>query len=128
MILVDTTVIVDWLRGKDAKLNALLPSLPVAICGVTQAEILHGARDAAHRAKLLAQLSALAFVPIPDSMWIALGDNLATLRSKGLTVPFQDAIIATAALVNDIEVWARDGHFPEMQKHIPALKLFQEPP
>jgi predicted nucleic acid-binding protein len=33
MILVDTSVVIDWSRGKDAKLRLLLPSLPVAVCG-----------------------------------------------------------------------------------------------
>jgi predicted nucleic acid-binding protein len=128
MVLVDTTVIVDWLRGRDARLGRLLPTLPVAICGVTHAEILHGARDPAHRTRLLAQLAGFPLVPIPDSVWTAVGDNLAILRSRGATVPFQDAVIASLALVNDIEVWARDRHFPDIQLVIPTLKLFQEPP
>jgi predicted nucleic acid-binding protein len=128
MVLVDTTVMVDWLRGRDARLSKLLPTLPVAICGVTRAEILHGARDPAHRTRLLAQLAGFPLVPIPDPLWTAVGDNLAILRSRGVTVPFQDAVIASLALVNDIEVWARDRHFPDIQLVIPTLKLFQEPP
>jgi predicted nucleic acid-binding protein len=36
MILVDTSVVIDYVRAKDARLQALLPTLPVAICGVTQ--------------------------------------------------------------------------------------------
>ena len=39
-----------------------------------------------------------------------------------------DAVIATVGLANDIEVWARDPHFPMMQLILPALKLYQEPP
>jgi predicted nucleic acid-binding protein len=128
MILVDTTVIVDWLRGRDARLNALFPTLPVAICGVTVAEILHGARDPAHRTRLLTWLGTLPLVPIPEALWTAVGDHLAMLRSRGITVPFPDAVIATLALANDIEVWARDRHFLDIQKAIPSLKLFQEPP
>lgn len=29
---------------------------------------------------------------------------------------------------NDIEVWSRDPHFPIMQKILPRLRLFTEPP
>jgi len=128
MILVDTSVVIDWSRGKDAKLRLLIPSLPVAVCGVTQAELLHGSRDPAHRQKLLADLGTFQFVPMPDASWITVGDNLAALRSRGVTVPLADAIIATLAIENGIEAWARDPHFTAMQKVLSQLKLFQEPP
>jgi predicted nucleic acid-binding protein len=43
-------------------------------------------------------------------------------------VPFPDAVIATLGIESDIEVWARDHHFPTMQKVLTKLRLFQEPP
>ena len=39
MILVDAGVLIDFLRTKDPKLVRLFRSLPVAVCGVTRAEI-----------------------------------------------------------------------------------------
>jgi predicted nucleic acid-binding protein len=128
MILVDTSVVIDWSQGKDAKLRLLMPSLPVAICGVTQAEVLHGSRDPAHRQRLLADLAAFHFLSLPDALWIAVGDNLATLRSHGISVSLADPVIATLGIENGIEVWARDAHFPLMQKALPRLKFFLEPP
>lgn len=128
MILVDSSVVIDWVRGKDAKLQTLMPSLPVAICGLTQAELLHGSRDPAHRQKLLSDLATFQLLPIADSIWIAVGDNLASLRRSGITVPLADAAIATLGMANDIEVWARDPHFSMIQSILPALKLFSEPP
>ena len=98
MILVDASVVIDWSQGKDAKLQQLMPSLPVAVCGVTQAELLHGSRDPAHRQRLLADLATFQFLPIPDALWITVGDNLAALRSNGVTVPLPDAVIATLGL------------------------------
>ena len=127
MILLDTSVVIDWLRGKDPKLRGLLPALPVAICGITQAEILNGSRDAAHRRQLLADLAHFPVIPIPADLWRAVGDNLAALRQRGITVPFQDVVIATLAAESNIEVWARDPHFAMMRKAIP-LRLYQEPP
>jgi predicted nucleic acid-binding protein len=56
------------------------------------------------------------------------GDNLAVLRAAGVTVPFTDAALATLALSLDIELWARDKHFPVIRKVLPQLKLFPEPP
>ena len=128
MILVDSGVLIDFLRTKDAKLAALLRSLPVAVCGATRAEIFCGARSAADRQRLVVFLSPFQQVSIADSLWDALGDNLAVLRASGITVPLADAIIATVGMENGIEVWTRDPHFPMMQKVLRPLRLFQEPP
>ena len=128
MILVDTSVVIDYARGKDAKLQALLPTLPVAVCGITRAEMLSGVRDPAHRQSLLTLLATFGQIAIPDSLWDIVGDHLATLRGAGVTLPFQDAVIATVAIINDVELWTRDHHFVQVQRILSALKLFQEPP
>jgi len=128
MILVETSVVIDWCRGKDAKLQRLMPSLPVANCGVTQPEMLHGSRDPGHRQRLLADIASFQFLPMPEPIWSAVGDNLAALRASGITVPFPDTVIATLGIENDIEVWARDPHFPAIQRVLTRLKLLQEPP
>ena len=128
MILIDTSVIIYCMRTGDAKVDKLLRSLPVSVCGITHAELLHGARTPAERKKLLTFLAGIAHVTIPDTIWDAVGDNLSILRSKGVTIPFPDAVIATIAILNDIELWTRDTHFGLVQSAIPALKLFIEPP
>ena len=40
MILADTSVVIDYMQGKDPRLQPLLLALPVAVCGVTRAEVL----------------------------------------------------------------------------------------
>jgi predicted nucleic acid-binding protein len=101
VILTDTSVVIDYARGKDAKLAALVPTLSVALCGVVRAEVLAGARDPAHRATLLALVDSFPSLPITDPVWDAVGDNLRALRASGVTVPFQDVVIATLAVAND---------------------------
>jgi predicted nucleic acid-binding protein len=128
MILVDASVLINFLRTKDAKIDGLLRSLPVAICGVTRAEILAGARNPSERQKLMTFLHPFQHLPILEAAWDQVGDNLAALYAKGISVPFPDAVLATLGIENAIEVWARDPHFPTMQTILPALKLFQEPP
>lgn len=128
MILLDASVLIDFDRGKDAKLDALLLTLPLAVCGPTRAEFLHGARNPAHRAKLVASLGGFAQVSIPDTLWDEVGDNLALLRNRGLKIPFPDAVVATVAIAYDLELWVRDAHFKMVQQHLPALRLFAEPP
>jgi predicted nucleic acid-binding protein len=128
MILVDTSVVIDYANGRDAKLNGLLPTLPAAVCGVVRAEVLHGARNAADRQNMLSVLAGFQQVLIPDVLWDVVGDNLATLRAAGVTVPLPDAVLVTLAIDRDVELWTRDKHFALMQPVLPALKLFQEPP
>ena len=128
MILLDTSVLIDYFRTSDRRLLALMQQHAAAICGVTRAEVLHGALGAQHRQRLLTTLNTFGQVLIPDALWDSIGDNLAVLRSRGVTVPFADVVIATVALAADVELWARDGHFADVQRIIPALRLFQEPP
>ena len=128
MILVDAGVLIDFLRTKDAKLAQLFRSQPLALCGVTRAEILAGARSSPVRTKLMRFLGTFHQVAIPDPCWDLVGDNLATLAARGITIPFPDAVVATVGIENDMEVWARDAHFPSMQRVLTRLRLFQEPP
>jgi predicted nucleic acid-binding protein len=127
MILVDSCVIFDYTRGKDTRLLDYFRSLPAGICGITRAEVLHGTRSPSHRATLIALLNYFAQVRSPETIWDAVGDNLAILRRSGITVPIQDVILASIALEGGYEVWTRDAHFTAMQKFLPALKLFVEP-
>jgi predicted nucleic acid-binding protein len=128
MILVDSSVVIDYLRTGDPKIPAVSRANGAAVCGVTRAEILHGARGSKDRQRLLTVLNAFGQVPTPDSLWDDVGDNLAALRAAGVTVPFQDVVIATVAIANDIELWTRDNQFTLIQRVLPRLRLFQEPP
>jgi predicted nucleic acid-binding protein len=128
MILVDTSVVIAYQRTADPKLAKLLRTLPVALCGVTRAEVLHGVRSSAEHANVLILLNAFLPLSIADALWDQVGDNLAVLRAGGLTIPFPDAVLASAAIANGIELWTRDRHFTLVQQLLPALKLFPEPP
>jgi predicted nucleic acid-binding protein len=128
MIMVDSTILIEYFQKKDQRLLNLMKAHDGAICGIVRAEVLHGARDARHRARLLIGLNALNQISIPESLWDIVGDNLDASRSVGLTVPFSDMCIATIAMSLDIEVWTRDKHFSAIQTALPQLKLFQEPP
>jgi predicted nucleic acid-binding protein len=128
MILSDTGVLFNFLRTKDAKLAHLLRTHSVAICGAVRAEVLAGSRNPNDRQRLMTFLQPFHYVPLPESCWDRVGENLAVLYGAGVSVPFADAVIATLGIENNVEVWARDPHYALIQKHLPALKLFQEPP
>lgn len=128
MTLVDTSVIVDYLRSGDATLVGLFQSLPGAVCGTIRAEVLHGARSLADRARLLTVLDAFLQTATHESVWDQVGDLLAKLRVNGVSVPFNDVVIACVAVSAGIELWTRDNQFQKIQQHEPRLLLFHESP
>jgi len=128
MILTDTTVVIDYLRVPTARLVKIIQAHQAAICGATLSEVYAGARSPADFKKYDNALSLFSVVAIRKKTWANLGRNLAQLGAKGITVPFPDGLIATVAIDNDLELWNHDRHFADMQKVLPALKLFQEPP
>jgi predicted nucleic acid-binding protein len=128
MILVDANVLIGYLKKPEAKILSLFQVHQAALCGITRAEVLHGARDPADRQRLLQLLNSFAQVAIPDTIWDEVGGALAALRAAGVTVPFPDAVLACVAIACGIELWTRDQHFTLMQAVLPKLRLFQEPP
>lgn len=127
MILVDTSVVIDYVRTADQRLLWLFVNHN-AICGVTRAELLQGVRNAQDRARTLVALNGFQAVPTPEAVWDLVGDHALILRRGGVTMPFADVIIATGAITHDLELWTRDGHFRLAQPLLPALRLFTEPP
>jgi predicted nucleic acid-binding protein len=127
MILSDTTIIVAYWRKPSAAQRHIFSSCPVAFCGITRAELYVGAKTEQEIANYAAELSLLNEIPLDNSIWGEVGRNLRTLRLRGITVPFTDAVIATVALENDLEVWTYDAHFKLIQTVILGLRIFQEP-
>jgi predicted nucleic acid-binding protein len=127
MILLDASVVIDALRDPNSPLREVFITYDGAICGVTRAEVLHGARSSKDFLDLRASLEAFPQVMMPEELWGTIGLVLYSLRTAGVTVPLADAILATVAIEHDLELWTRDNHFAAIQKVQPALKLFEEP-
>lgn len=128
MTLVETSVAIDFMRSGDAKMASLLKVISACLCGITRTELLQGAKSVADRQRLMTFLNTYATIDIDNATWDMTGDLNALLRQRGITVPFQDAVIAGVAIANGIELWTRDRHFKLIQSVVPQLKLFQEPP
>jgi predicted nucleic acid-binding protein len=128
MIVVDTSVVIDYLRASDRKLLHLFQHHDAAICGVTRSEVLAGMRSPGHRQRIVAALDVFRQIETNEALWDRLGDHLSALRTNGVSVPMADVIIATIAIENDAELWTRDRHFQHVQAVLQQLRLFQEPP
>ena len=128
MILLDTSVLIHFLRTADPKIAAVLTANSVAVSVVTRAEILHGSKSEPDFRKLTAMLDQFLQVGVEPDPWDDLARNLYELRRRGIVVPFPDALIATIAIRNSLDLYAYDKHFPLVKAAFPSLKLFVEPP
>ncbi len=130
MILVDTSVWIDFFNGKELPHVATLERLiaqeaEIAICGVILTEVLQGiANDKEHK---LTQtyLQALVMLEIKDALWLYAAEIYRNLRKKGLTVrKINDCIIAATALHYDCLLLHNDKDFTTIQLHYPLKTKF----
>lgn len=124
MILLDASVLIAYLRNRDPLLAKELNDLELGICGPTRSEILHGAREENDFKKLLVLLDQFHKVELHEELWDQVGRRLYELRTHGIIVPFTDAVLATLAIEQNIELWAFDSHFELMTTILP-LRLYK---
>ena len=128
MILLDTSVLVRYLRTADPTILNVLKANPAAVSPITRAEILHGAKNDQDFQRLTSMLDDFAQVSVEPAAWEDLARNLYLLRHRNVMVPFPDALIATVAIRESMELWTDDADFQSMQRVLPSLQLFQQPP
>ena len=115
-ILIDSDILIDVSRGRDAGLVAKWDSLArgqalLACSPVTVAELWHGARPQEH--KILEDLfGVIHCVPIDLEIGRRAGDYLRVF-AKSHSVELGDALIAATASVHGLELWTRNRrHYP----------------
>lgn len=127
MVLVDTSAWIEAHRLKGdvtAKLavRGLLDAFEATFCGPVEMEFLGGARPEA-RERLQAWCSVVPYLRNDQKVWRQAAGHFSALREVGLTVPWNDVLIATLALQADCRVYALDKHFDAMAP-ILGLKLY----
>ena len=123
MILVDTNVIVDIWKNADDVYAKLFNTEHVCICGVIRSELLHGAFSEKNLAEISEKLDLITEINIKESDWDGFGRFLYLLRTNGLSVPYQDALIAFTAITYGVPVLTRDKHFRLIQVIDSRLQL-----
>ena len=124
MVLVDTSAWIEFFRrdgNAEVKLamRGLLDEFEAALCGPVEMEFLGGARPD-EKEKIRSWFDVLPYVRNDLKIWRQAANTFSDLRSKGLTIPWNDAIIATLTLQQDCRVYAVDKHFTAMA---PLLNL-----
>jgi predicted nucleic acid-binding protein len=129
-VLVDTSAWIAYLRPGDSPLDEILPQIVrggrARLCGPVMSELLQGVRDNHQTARLNSLISALPFVEIERSDWLAAGLSLRRLRGQGITVPLSDALIATVAERRALDLLTLDAHFQHFE--IKRLRIGPRPP
>lgn len=111
---------IRYLRTAAPEIHHSLHAQPVAVSVVTRAEILHGAKNDLDFDRLTNILDAFVQIGVDSGAWVDVARHLYQLRRRGILVPFQDVLIATLAIRQDIEVWTYDTHFQLMQSVLPS--------
>ena len=130
MYLVDTSVWVDYIRGRDHThvrfLRDLLSNpLAVSITPLIYMEILQGARDPAAYDRLQRYFSGQRFVDFeqPVAGHAAAARLYLDCRRRGVTVRSSlDCLIAQCAIESDLTLFHHDRDFLNIGSVVPALK------
>jgi len=134
VLLVDTTVWVDFFAGRPAPHVAFLESAleqdeDVCTCGVILTEILQGIRNDAQFKKTSAHLDTLLFLPMGQRTFVKSAEIYRHLRRKGITVrkPI-DCMIAAVAIENSVALLHNDKDFAPIEKHcgLKTVKLARQ--
>ena len=124
MILVDSSVWIDYLRGNATpqtyKLDALLGVVPLAIGDLILTEILQGCATEKEFNAVKRTLGALDFVVLGgEDVAIEAARNFRKLRALGNTVRKTiGTIIATRCIVGGYELLHSDRDFDAFEQHL----------
>ena len=123
-ILVDTNVMIDYMKRPSEKMKEIFQNEDVVISGVVVSELLHGALSEKEMKSLEEDLNVFESLNIGKGDWTEFGRFLYKVRKSGLTVPYPDALIAFVAISNDVPVWTKDKHFKLIMAADERLKLY----
>lgn len=122
MILVDTSGFVAFYQPKSnpeiQKIMArIIAADLVAINGMIQTELLAFAHSKREYTLLENDLNAFHWLALDKEIFDTASQLGYTLRRKGLTIPSTDLIIASTAIVNQIELYHVDKHYKQIALH-----------
>lgn len=122
MILVDSSVWIAHLQGRDtiavAKLRVAAAREPLLLGDLMLLEILQGARDDRHAARIERSLRAYQIVPLlDDELAVQAARNYRRLRDRGITIrKTADLIIGTYCIAHGHRLLHDDRDFRPMEQ------------
>jgi predicted nucleic acid-binding protein len=122
VVIVDTTVWVDFFRGKNTPEVGILERLvtedeDICICGVILTEVLQGIRSDAEYIETLSRFDSFLFLDLNRQTFIKAAQLYRTLRRRGITSRKPvDCMIAAVAIEHDIPLLHNDRDFDPIEK------------
>ncbi len=119
LILVDTSVWIDYFRGKSEavqKLDKIIDQGLVLVSGLILQEVLQGSRDRTAFERLRKEMEIWKYEKELPEDFIEAARLFAKLRWKGVTIPPSDCLVAAVALRRRVPLFARDAHFESIKE------------
>lgn len=122
MIIADTDVLIDFLRGRDTadRIAFELKKGRISTTAITAFELWSGAKTPQHAAAVETLLSALPILPLETQAARRAGEIQRTLEKNGNPIGMADSLIAGICLEQDRFLLTRNRkHF----ERVPGLQL-----
>ncbi len=132
MILVDSSVWIDYFRAADTPQVALLDSyfgsVPLAVGDLIAAEVLQGVRDGREFKLVKKTLDAFEHVDLVGyDLAVRAAQNYRSLRDRGVTVRKTiDTLIATYCIENGVTLLHADRDFGPFESHLGLKVAYSE--
>ena len=123
MVLVDTTVWIDFFGGQDsAQVKALVDLLEgssnVCTCGIILTEVLQGIRDDEAYRKAVSSFENFLYLHMSRETFIEASALYRSLRRRGITVRKPvDCMIASVAMKHDVPLLHNDRDYDQIARH-----------
>ena len=118
-VLIDTSAWIEFLHGNSGPMadsvQVALELHQARLCDPVKAELLQGAKGNKEKEQLQLIFDAVPSLETQESDWIQTGEMLHNLRSKGVTLPLSDALIAAIAQRHQTSVLTLDQHFSHLE-------------
>ncbi len=117
-VIVDTSIWIEYFKGNEAAAKFIhdQANFEVNLAGPILTELIQGIKTESEKSAFSMIMASLPCITISDQDWVNAGEIGSDLRKKGVTVPFADLIIYTAALNNNCSILTLDSHFEMINK------------
>ena len=122
MVLVDTTVWVDFLNNKKTAHVQALEQLvadeeDICTCGVILTEVFQGIRDEADYSRTYSRFDAFLYLPMDRHTFVKAAELHRSLRRRGITIrKTVDCMIAAVAMEHKVPLLHNDKDFDPLEE------------
>jgi predicted nucleic acid-binding protein len=122
MLLIDSTIYVDWLRRRVEPQEIIEPWIrarELAICGVIRAEVIRGVIDPRQKTRITELFDVLEEAQTDSALWHDASELAWRLNRRGTILPLTDIVIAACARRINATLITLDHHFSK----VPGLRI-----